>query len=1021
MPGRCSCLSNTIAVRTESQSLGVFSGPLDGIFMLQTEFRSVLRDTLILGVWSFLILLVFISGWYSIYQGALRKQENLFQAQQEQEVKLLADIFENSLKSVGDYLSLLEGKLELQAGKEGLPEGVVDQHPYVICRGLAQSGGRIDFVQSGDKGIVSGRRENIRHWVSENAHELGTEQQVFAAPFILDGEEVCLGILHSAVNGRDVHDIGFVLVHLSPLIDQYFVRSRGEKAGGAYILGGGGKIVYDQERHRIGKNIFDLHADNPELLDLNKRILSQGRGQGDYHFPHPETGERVRKIAAWNTVDLGSARLVVVTAAAEEAIFAALADMRNRGIALSMVLAFFMIGGLVAYFLYRQLVMRTISRRLEEEVASRTERLRRTKEYLAITLQGIGDGVVSTDESGRVHFMNEVAQSVLGMTMPCAEPFFVQDVGELESIDTGERIEHPVYTALKSRETVPLNSPVRLIPARGSTVSVISGSAAPLMTEGEIKGCVFVFRDITEKYAREEALRQSEAMFRTFTETVDMAILIYSNQKWIYANPAAEELLGYSQDELKHMHCWEVAHPEYRDLVRRRAQGREKGEDIEGRYNIKILTREGEEKTVDFRAQRIHFHGQNAVLTTARDITARLEEEKERDRLEKQLRQAQRLEAVGTLAGGIAHDFNNLLQGMSAHVEYLLHNCDRPDVGQHLKNLEMLVDRSGDLIQRLLVFSRRTEADKKIVSASKVAENALQILRRTIPKMISLQVDLDREEDTLVNGDSGQLEQVLINLIKNAVDAVEGSQEGEVSVSCSRSSLSAVETLSKQLPGGEYVILTVSDTGTGMDRETVEQIFDPFYTTKEVGRGTGLGLAAVYGIVSDHGGGITCYSEPGQGTTFRVYLPAAGRGGDVEPSAGKAASRDLRGSEGLLLVDDEDLILDVTSEMLRDGGYRVFKARSGEEALEIYKNNSQSIDVVILDLGMPGMGGEKCLQSLLGIDRQLKIVVASGYLEHKIKKDPGKYGASAFVGKPYRMDRLLGVLRDVLEENESGG
>lgn len=987
--------------------------------MLQTEFKSVLRDTLILGVWSLLILLVFISGWYSIYQGALRKQETQFQAQQKREVRLLADIFENSLKPVGDYLSLFEGKPELQSGKEGLPERVVDEHPYVICRGLVQSGGGIGFLQSGDKGIASGRRENIRHWISENVHELGTEQQIFAAPFLLDGDEVCLGILHAAGNGRDVGDIGFVLVHLSPLVDRYLAPSRGKTSGDTYILGPEGRVVYHHDRHTVGKNIFDLHAGQPELLSLNKRILSRGRGQGDYNFHHPETGERVRKIAAWNAVDLESFKLVVVTAAAEEAVFAALADMRNRGIALSMVLAFFMIGGLVAYFLYRQLVMRTISRRLEEEVASRTERLRRTKEYLAITLQGMGDGVISTDESGRVHFMNEVAQSVLGMNMPCAEPFFVQDVGELESIDSGERIEHPVYTALKSGETVPLNFPVRLIPSRGSTVSVISGSAAPLITEGEIKGCVFVFRDITEKYAREEALRQNEAMFRTFTETVDMAILIYSNQKWIYANPAAEELLGYSQDALKHMYCWEVAHPEYRDLVRRRAQGRERGEDIEGRYNIKILTREGREKIVDFRAQRIHFHGQNAVLTTARDITARLEEEKERDRLEKQLRQAQRLEAVGTLAGGIAHDFNNLLQGMSAHVEYLLHNCDRPVVGQHLKDLEMLVDRAGDLIQRLLAFSRRTEPDKKIISASRVAENALQILRRTIPKMIGLHVELDREEDTLVNGDSGQLEQVLINLIKNAVDAVEGSSGGEVSVSCSRSSLSGVETLSKRLPGGEYVLLTVSDTGTGMDRETVEQIFDPFFTTKEVGRGTGLGLAAVYGIVSDHGGGITCYSEPGQGTTFRVYLPAAGRRGDEEQAAGKKASRSLRGSEGLLLVDDEDLILEVTSEMLRDSGYRVFKARSGEEALEIYNNNSQSIDVVILDLGMPGMGGEKCLQRLLEINGQLKIIVASGYLEHKIKKDPGKYGASAFVGKPYRMDRLLGVLRDVLEENQS--
>ncbi len=676
-----------------------------------------------------------------------------------------------------------------------------------------------------------------------------------------------------------------------------------------------------------------------------------------------------------------------------------------------------MLAGIVLFFLFRFRALRRISCRLEEEVRERTQSLRRAKENLSITLNSIGDAVVRTDENGRVRFMNPVGRGIL--TGDASDPgdCRVEELGRVVDVNSGEALEHPVYTVLDSKEELEGKDPVKLVRTGDGEEFVVSFSVSPLTSEdGKSMGSVFVFRDITEKHAREEALRQSESMFRTFAESLDVAIMIYRNARWIYANPAAEEITGYSQSELMQMDCWDVVHPDYRESVRNRVRAREKKEEVEDRYSLKVLSRKGEERVVDFQARSIHFHGQSAILVTARDITERLEEEKQKDKLQKQLRQAQRMEAVGTLAGGIAHDFNNLLQGMSGQVEYLFKKCEQSGLQDNLQDLQNLVERATDLVRRLLMFSRKTEAEKKEVSMRRVMEDALQILRRTIPKMIRLNVEMDDWKETMVFGDSGQLEQVAINLIKNAVDAL-GETGGDISISCERSTLSKMDTLSRRFPAGDYIILSVSDTGCGMDEETQEQIFDPFFTTKEAGKGTGLGLATVYGIVTDHDGDITCYSNPGRGTTFRVYLPALERGGNSEESSETEAELDLSGDEGVLLVDDEELILDVTSDMLKDSGYRVYTAQCGEEAIEVYKESPGEIDVAIVDLGMPGMGGEQCLSELLGIDPELKVIVASGYLEHSIKKDPGKYGARSFIGKPYRMDRLLRTLREIIESS----
>ena len=986
--------------------------------MVKKEFSTTIKDTLFLGLWLSLILAVFIYGWYSIYKRALDKQETLFQEQQALEVNLVSDIFEDTIGTIIDhYYMLLGNKIELYDNGQKIRAEINDGHPYVICRGLIGAESNFLFIQS--KGKRSECKHLVEKWIPECRKKM------------LSNDEGCFSYIHSE-NGKsrigvffDPDDsekegrLAFALIDLQPLINKYVASSRDKRIGAGYILGGSGQVVYDHEHQIIGRNVFDLHAEYPQLIRLDKRMLNEAHGQGDYRFiADRRAHEEVRKLASWDSVDLGTEKLIIAVSAPEKHVFTALTDMRSRGIALSIGLALMMIIGLFIFFLYRQRILRDLSLRLEEQVHEKTNSLLRTKENLSITLNSIGDGVISTDAEGFIRFMNPVAQNIFAMNEEEVKGRRVEEIGTLKDPENPDRnVQHPVYRVLHSGESVSIEHPIQLVTARDERSLFISDSASPLKTEdGQVVGCVFVFRDVTEKYAREEELRQSEAMFRTFTESVDIAILIYRDQKWIYANPAAEEVTGYSQEELQQMKCWDSVHPDYREMVREKAMAREEGQDVRDRYHIKILTKQGQEKIIDFRAKSIFFHGQEAVMISVRDITEQLEKEKQRDRLERQLRQAQRLEAVGTLAGGIAHDFNNLLQGLSAHLEYLLKHCGNTTLSGHLGDMQGLVKRASDLVRRLLTFSRRTEVDKQELSMRVVIDNALHILKRTIPKMIRLNVDVDDENEIFVYADSGQLEQVLINLIKNAVDAIDQNKGGEITVACEKGVFSPKEILSKNLPGGEYVLVSVSDTGIGMDKCVTEQIFDPFFTTKEIGKGTGLGLATVYGIVNEHGGGISCYSEPGKGTTFRVYLPAIHRTRKSDGKPVKTGPRQLAGNEGVLLVDDEELILDMTSEMLKDVGYQVFTARSGEDALKVYKSNYDRVDIVVVDLGMPGMGGEQCLKKLLELNDQVKVIVASGYLEHKIKKAPHDFGAQAFVSKPYRLEKLLDVLRKVLEK-----
>jgi PAS domain S-box-containing protein len=396
------------------------------------------------------------------------------------------------------------------------------------------------------------------------------------------------------------------------------------------------------------------------------------------------------------------------------------------------------------------------------------------------------------------------------------------------------------------------------------------------------------------------------------------------------------------------------------------------------------------------------------------DISKRKRAEQEREKLQSELFQARKMESVGILAGCIAHDFNNLLHAMGGNIELLLKGKpdDHADV-RRLKAIEKSMNRSAQLIRQLLTFSRKTVPSKQHLDLDHEIVSAAQVLERTIPKMVKIELYPGKDIRS-VNADPVQIEQILLNLGVNAADAM--PEGGRLIIETKNIIMDQdfVRTHQGARPG-EYVLMTVTDTGCGMDRKTLEHVFDPFFTTKEVGKGTGLGLASVYGIVKVHEGYVTCYSEVGQGTTFKIYLPAAEPGMAAPDKKESMEEVSIGGPETILIVDDDDEIRDLARELLEDSGYQVLSAASGEQALEIFKEHTREIDLVVMDLNMPGMGGRKCTTEMLSIDPSVKVLVASGYSAVGHGREALEFGAKDFISKPYQMRDILAKIREVLD------
>jgi len=395
----------------------------------------------------------------------------------------------------------------------------------------------------------------------------------------------------------------------------------------------------------------------------------------------------------------------------------------------------------------------------------------------------------------------------------------------------------------------------------------------------------------------------------------------------------------------------------------------------------------------------------NSIIVILVDVT-------EKKQMEARLLQAQKMEAIGTLAGGIAHDFNNLLMGIQGHISLMLMKMDVSHCYfKHLKAIENMVKRGAELTKQLLGFARKGKYEVKSINLNEIIENCLEMFGR-VRKEINIHKNFQKDI-WLVEADRSQMEQVFLNLFVNAADAM--PKGGELYVETKNIVFNDVDikTLPFKTRPGDYVKISITDTGIGMDEATQQRIFEPFFTTKERGRGTGLGLASVYGIIKNHEGFITVYSKKGKGTTFNIYLPASKKGIQKEKTSSKEI---LKGNETILIIDDEEEILKVTAEMLKSLGYKVIIANDGKEAIEIYQKNKKDIQLVILDIIMPGMNGKEVYETLRTIDPKIKVIISSGYSFNNQINEILKQKCAAFIQKPFSLKELSQIIRKVLDK-----
>jgi len=403
------------------------------------------------------------------------------------------------------------------------------------------------------------------------------------------------------------------------------------------------------------------------------------------------------------------------------------------------------------------------------------------------------------------------------------------------------------------------------------------------------------------------------------------------------------------------------------------------------------------------------------VFAAARDITERKKAEEERNRLEEQVRHAQKLESLGVLAGGIAHDFNNLLMAILGYTELALANLPPgSQIRPNLEEVEKAARRAADLCRQMLAYSGKGRFVIENLDLGEIVKEMSDMLAMSISKKAVLRYRLSPDLPR-VEADAAQIRQVVMNLIINASEAI-GDTSGVISLStglmdCDRAYLREVAG-GDELPEGRYIFLEVTDTGTGMDKATQEKIFDPFFTTKFTGRG--LGLAAVLGIVRGHRGAIKVYSETGKGSTFKVLLPAAGVAA-VTGTVPKAPDAGWKGSGTVLLADDEEMVRQVGVSMLESMGFRVLAATDGQAAVEVFREHMDEIRCVVLDLTMPRMDGEEAYREISRLHPGVPVILTSGYTEQQVTRRSTREGLAGFIQKPYKMNDFASLLHRVLE------
>jgi PAS domain S-box-containing protein len=527
----------------------------------------------------------------------------------------------------------------------------------------------------------------------------------------------------------------------------------------------------------------------------------------------------------------------------------------------------------------------------------------------------------------------------------------------------------------------------------------------PEFKDGKCVKMKGTLQDITEQKRVEDALQESEEKYRLLVENANDAIFIAQDEVIKFPNPRTTEILGYSENELSEIPFKNLIHPEDKEMVMERYFQRLKGGKFPSSYSFRIINKSGDESWVQLNAALITWEDRPATINLIRDIT-------EQRQLENQLRQSQKMESIGTLAGGIAHDFNNILGIILGNTELALD--DVPEWNPARLNLEEVITasiRARDVIRQLLSFARKTKLERRPTNITPIIKESLKLLRASIPTSIDIRQNIPEDIDTIL-ADPTQINQVLINLCTNADHSMPHGGIIEVTLE----NVEVDEESMAQYPGlhpGRYVHLIVSDTGQGISQKDIYNIFDPYFTTKDVGRGTGMGLAVVHGIVKEHNGIITVKSKLGKGTAFGLFFPAV----ENEAVVGIVTDEALpTGNERILFIDDEESIVKLGRQRLERLGYHVETATSPIEALAMFQSKPHDFDLIISDMTMPDMTGDRLVKEILNIRPNLPIILCTGFSEKIDESKAAAIGAADYIEKPLGKRDFAFKVREVLEK-----
>lgn len=525
--------------------------------------------------------------------------------------------------------------------------------------------------------------------------------------------------------------------------------------------------------------------------------------------------------------------------------------------------------------------------------------------------------------------------------------------------------------------------------------------------DGTVVGFWGISRDRTERKLAQMALQKSEEQYRLLVDNANDGIYISQEGRIKFHNPKMETITGYTSDDLAKINFEDIVYPEdkenlYTERHRNIVEGHSSGV-----FSFRIVTKNKQTLWVELSAIAITWEGQAATLNFLRDVT-------DHKKIEARLLQAQKMEAIGTLAGGIAHDFNNILAAIIGYTELSVGAAVQgsEQVG-YLKQVLGASGRAKELVHQILAFARQTDENLKPVMVSLIVKETLKLIRSSIPVTIDIRTNI--ASNASVMGNPTQIHQIVMNLCANAAQSME-KNGGRLAVDLGEVRISKNHRVgSVSLAPGDYLKLEVADTGTGIAPEIMTSIFNPYFTTKGPGDGTGMGLSVVQGIVEKYGGKITVESEPGQGTLFTVYLPVLKT---VEEPPQTSTIQMATANERILFVDDEFVIIDIFSRILKQLGYHVTPLSSSLEALELFRARPEFFDLVITDMNMPGMTGDQLTEEILRIRDDIPVILCTGYSKHMTAELAANIGVAAFVYKPVNKEDLAATVRKVLDETK---